>query len=30
LKLDFVPADGYDAIQCIDTLQHEAESEHLH
>lgn len=30
LKLDFVPADGYDAIQCIDTLQHEAESEHQH
>lgn len=30
LKLDFVPADGYDAIQCIDTLQHEAESESQH
>ena len=27
LKLDFVPADGYDAIQFIDTLEHEAKSE---
>lgn len=30
LKLDFVPADGYDAIQCIDTLQTEFDSENQH